>query len=68
MYWKIFGFGILLIYVIQIVGLLIGVLNSFTFKKENLEIATGRVIWLDFYIGFIFVFGMAGIGIALLAK
>ena len=68
MYWKIFGFGMFLIYAVQIVSLFVGLVNSFIFKKEGLEVVTGRVIWLDFYMGFIFIFGMAGVGIALLVK
>ena len=68
MYWKIFGLGMLLIYAVQIVSLFLGLLNSFTFKKEGLELVTGKVIWLDFFMGVGFIFGMAGVGIALLVK
>lgn len=68
MYWKIFGLGMLLIYAVQIVGLLVGLANSFTFKKEGMELATGRVIWLDFFMGFAFIFGMAIVGVGLLVK
>ena len=68
MYWKIFGLGMLLIYAVQIVSLFLGLLNSFIFRKEGLELATGRIIWLDFFMGVGFIFGMAGVGIALLVK
>lgn len=68
MYWKIFGSGMALIYALQIVSLLVGIGNSFTFKKEGLERTTGKVIWLDFYMGVGFIFVMAGVGIALLVK
>jgi len=68
MYWKIFGLGMLFIYAVQIVSLLVGIGNSFTFKKEGLELATGRIIWLDLFMGVGFILGMAAIGIVLLVK
>jgi hypothetical protein len=68
MYWKIFGSGMALIYALQIVSLLVGIGNSFTLKKKGLERTTGKVIWLDFYMGVGFILVMAGVGIALLVK
>lgn len=68
MYWKIFGLGMLFIYVVQIVSLFLGLLNSFTFKREGLELVTGKVIWLDFFMGMGFVFGMAIVGIGFLVR